>query len=91
MWADCQLEMLSFQVSKLAYDVTLDILDDPDGDCLAMLIVRKDLYSKRDAECLVNSYERLVNAFATYSNTALDEPDMFDPVEIHRAIGFSQG
>jgi hybrid polyketide synthase/nonribosomal peptide synthetase ACE1 len=90
-WADCQLEMLSFQVSKLAYDVALDIIDDPDGDCLVMLIVRKDLYSQRDAECLVKSYSRLVDAFTAHPSTALDEPEIFDPAEIDRAIGFSRG
>jgi hybrid polyketide synthase/nonribosomal peptide synthetase ACE1 len=90
-WADCQLEMLSFQVSRLAYDVTLDITDNLDGDCLCMLIVRKDLYSQRDAEILLKSYEQLVDAFTTHPTMTLDEPQIFGASEIEKAISFSQG
>jgi hypothetical protein len=56
-----------------------------------MLIVRKDLYSQRDAECLVKSYGRFINAFTTQPNTSLDEPEIFEEAEIDRAISFSRG
>jgi hypothetical protein len=62
-WAGCQLELTSLQVSKLAYDTALDIIDDPDGDCLIMLIVRKEPYSQQDANTLVRSYERWLTLF----------------------------
>ncbi|KAK3369911.1 AMP-binding enzyme [Podospora didyma] len=88
---DGRLEMLTFQVSKLAYDVALDIIDDPDGDCLAMLTVRKDLYTRRDAERLVRSYELLVEAFVAHPDMPLDEPDIFDAAELEKAMSFSRG
>ncbi|KAM7193012.1 hypothetical protein V8F33_008060 [Rhypophila sp. PSN 637] len=90
-WADCQLEMQSFQVSKIAYDIALDIIDDSGGDCLAMLIVRSDLYSKRDVERLARSYELLVQAFAAHPSISIAEPGVFDAQEVHRALGFSRG
>lgn len=90
-WADCQLEMLSFQVSKLAYDIALDIIDAPDGDCVAMLIVRKDLYSQEEAQYLIQSYDRLVNAFVIDLSMPLDEPEIFSASDIEKAIGFGRG
>ncbi|KAK4211241.1 putative beta-ketoacyl synthase domain-containing protein [Rhypophila decipiens] len=75
----------------MAYDIALDIIDDSDGDCLAMLIVRSDLYSKRDVERLARSYELLVQAFAAHRSISIAEPGVFDAQEVHRALGFSRG
>ncbi|KAI2621838.1 amino acid adenylation domain-containing protein [Hypoxylon sp. NC1633] len=90
-WADCSLEMLTFQASKLAYDVALDIIDDPKGDSLIMFIVRKDLYSDNDARFLAHSFERFVNAFAEQPNMLLSEPGTFSGVESEVAVHFSRG
>ncbi|KAK7756325.1 NRPS [Diatrype stigma] len=90
-WADCQLELVSFHASTLAYDIALDIIDDPDDDCLAMLILRKDLYNKHDAECLVYSYQKLVEHFSWYPEITLSEPVIFDSRDTQRALDFSKG
>lgn len=90
-WADCQLEMLSFEVSRLAYDVTLDITDDLDGGCFCTLIVRRDLYSQQDAELLLKTYRQLMDVFTTHPTITLDEPQILDSSDIGRALAFSQG
>ncbi|KAH8897379.1 amino acid adenylation domain-containing protein [Thozetella sp. PMI_491] len=90
-WADCELQLMSLQVSKLAYDVTLDIIDDPEGECIFMLIVRKDLYSQRDAERLLKSYVHLVTEFAENSSKALNEAQLFEVTEVDRALTLSRG
>lgn len=91
-WGDCELEMLSFQASKVPYDLALDIIDDAgDGDCLLMLIVREDMYSQRDAEVLLRSYGRLVEAFAESPGASFEEPDMFEKAEVERSLTFGRG
>lgn len=91
-WADdCQLELLEFQASKLAYDIALDIIDDPDGECVVMLIVRKDLYTHEQAERLARSYERLVRQFCSKSDSVLSIPDLFGPEEVDEALACSIG
>ncbi|KAI1772793.1 amino acid adenylation domain-containing protein [Hypoxylon cercidicola] len=90
-WADCSLEMLTFQASKLAYDVALDIIDDPNGDSLVMLIVRKDLYCDNDARFLAHSFECLVNAFAEQPDMLLSEPETFSSAESEVAVNFGKG
>ncbi|KAF2797429.1 AMP-binding enzyme [Melanomma pulvis-pyrius CBS 109.77] len=90
-WGDCELELLSFQASKLPYDVSLDIIDDAgNGDCHLMLIVREDMYSKQDAECLLKSYEKLVKSFVSTPNITFMEPDMFETQDIERALQFGR-
>ncbi|ROW04822.1 hypothetical protein VMCG_04865 [Cytospora schulzeri] len=90
-WADCQLEMLSFQASKTAYDIALDIIDDADGECLLMFQVRKDLYDERAVQLLARSYQLLAEAFATDPNAILSGPALFDPAAIEEASRFSRG
>lgn len=91
-WSDdCQLELLEFQASKLAYDITLDIIDDPDGECVVMLIVRKDLYTHEQAKCLSRNYERLVKQFCSSSVQTLSSPELYGLEEINKARASSAG
>lgn len=90
-WADCQLEMLSFQASKTAYDLALDIIDDPNGESLLMFVARKDLYDQQAAKRLAKSYELLIRAFAKEPESTLNEPALFEPAEIEKAMSFSKG
>lgn len=91
-WADgCQLELLEFQASKLAYDIALDIIDDPDGECVIMLIVRSDLYTQQQAERLAASYRRLVQDFCSSSEQMLSSPEMFEAEQINQALAYSKG
>lgn len=85
--------MISYALERVAYDVAMDVIDDPDvdGDCTFMLIVRKDLYSRQDAESLLVSYERLVKAFVDDPGMELDEPDAYDPAGVDRALAFGRG
>lgn len=56
-----------------------------------MLILRKDLYSKQDAEYLVNSYKKLVEHFSRYPGATVSEPGIFDSQDTQRALDFSKG
>ena len=83
--------MLSFTASKLGYDVSVDIIDNPNSDCLAMLIVRKDLYGPKDAERLATSYSHLIQQFVAQPRALVSEPSLFLQNEIDEAFKFSRG
>ncbi|KAI2473089.1 hypothetical protein F4781DRAFT_427851 [Annulohypoxylon bovei var. microspora] len=91
VWGDCELELLSIDVSKTGYDLALDINDDPKGDCLVTLIIRSDLYQKSEAEIIVKSYDKLVQAFATESGAVLSQSDMYEQADTMTAMSFSRG
>ncbi|GAP92219.1 putative polyketide synthase [Rosellinia necatrix] len=90
-WGDVEMQFESFQSSKLGYDVALDIIDDPIGDCVHILEVRKDIYGKSGVKRLIKSYERLIKSYAIAPTTALDEPNIVDSADTEEAIRFSQG
>lgn len=75
----------------MAYDVALDIVDDPDGDCVHTFEVHKELYGKAGAERIAKSYERLVKAFAADPQLPLNEPVMSDLIETQEVMKFGQG
>lgn len=91
MWGDCQLELMSFKLSKMAYDVAMDIIDNANGDCSLTFIFRDDLYSQADAERFAKSYMSLAKAFANEPNTKLGSVSVYEEVEIKDALGFGRG
>ncbi|KAI0013521.1 hypothetical protein F4779DRAFT_640909 [Xylariaceae sp. FL0662B] len=90
-WGDLELEMCSFQASRSPYDLALDIIDNPESDCLLMFVARKDLYSKEEVEILAKSYEILVKWFVTEPDTALSSPQIHRPDDITQAVAFARG
>ena len=78
-------------ISKMPYDVTLEILDYADGECVQTLVVRKDLYGSMEVQHLAKSYERLVEAFIADPSLSLNGPNIFAPAEIQEALQFSRG
>lgn len=91
-FGDCQLELLNFDGARSPYDISLEIIDDRDHeDYRVMLIVRADMYSEQDAELLLASYQKLVHAFASSPDIVFDEPAIFEPQEVERALAFGRG
>ncbi|KAK4194675.1 hypothetical protein QBC40DRAFT_318825 [Triangularia verruculosa] len=86
-----ELHAVEIGISKMAYDVTLEMVDYADGDCLQTLVVRKDLYGEEEARQLVSSYELLLKAFAADPTMALDQPGLFESEVVERVMKFSQG
>lgn len=85
------LHSVEIGISKMAYDVTLEILDYADGECVQTLVVRKDLYGLAEVQNLAKSYERLMEAFVADPRLSLDGPDLFTPAEIQEVLRFSRG
>lgn len=90
-WGNCDLEMLSFDISKTGYDLNLDIIDDPDGECMLMLFVRSDLYTAAEAGTIVTCYEKIVNFFASRPKSSLLAPQIFESHQVKRSAEFSRG
>jgi hybrid polyketide synthase/nonribosomal peptide synthetase ACE1 len=91
IWGDLQVEFEAFNSSRPGYDISLDIFDDPDGECIHVLEVQKELYGAAGAQQLANSYQRLVKAFAKEPDLSLEKPDIFDSTDVDKAIALSQG
>lgn len=86
---NCELELLSFQASKVPYDVSMDIIDDStNDDCHLMLIVREDMYTEQHAKLLLDYYIRLVASFTKAPDLSFTDAEMYEARDIDRALDF---
>ncbi|PSK38495.1 L-2-aminoadipate reductase [Elsinoe australis] len=88
-FGNCELELLSFQASKVPYDVSMDISDDStNDDCHLMLIVREDMYTEQHAKLLLDYYIRLVASFTKAPDLSFTDAEMYEARDIDRALDF---
>lgn len=90
-WGDYQLDLMSFKPSKVAYDVAVDIIDDPQGECHLTFITRDDLYDQASTKQLADSFVCLVKALTAQPTAAVSEALMFKDVEVEEALDLGRG
>ncbi|KAI1372084.1 hypothetical protein F4677DRAFT_433407 [Hypoxylon crocopeplum] len=76
---DNELRLMGFDLN-VPYDVYLDTIDEPDGECVHDLFLRNDLFGKPEAERLARSYGRLIQAFAAQPGVAIGAVDLSEPM-----------
>ncbi|KAG6357467.1 hypothetical protein INS49_013344 [Diaporthe citri] len=67
---------------NVPYDVYLDTVDVPDGDCAHCLFLRRDLFDQPAADRLVASYKLLIEAFAAEPEISVGAVDLAAPGEV---------
>lgn len=77
--------------SKVAYDIALDIIDSPDGDCHVTFIVRDDIYDQAAANQFAQSYVSLAESFAGNPTMILSETTMFDGAIVEETLDLGRG
>lgn len=85
----CEGELIAG--GQIAYDISLDVVDNPSGDALVMLAVQKDLYDAVDAETLIDNYFNLLDAFSKNPAARLNRPAIHDAVAVQRALQLGAG
>ncbi|KAL8840015.1 MAG: hypothetical protein Q9170_001499 [Blastenia crenularia] len=86
---DCQGELIGG--GQVAYDISLDVTENPGGEALVALSVQQDLYDEVHAEILLDSYFKLLNDFATNPAARLKRPGLHSPVNVDRALAIGYG
>jgi hybrid polyketide synthase/nonribosomal peptide synthetase ACE1 len=90
-WGDYQLDLLLFKPSKVAYDVAVDIIDNPQGECHLTFITRDDLYDQASTKQLADSYVYLVEALTAQPTAAVSAALMFKDVEVEETLDSGRG
>ncbi|KAF1994667.1 hypothetical protein P154DRAFT_581615 [Amniculicola lignicola CBS 123094] len=85
------LHAVNIGLPKVAYDVTLEMVDYADGECTQEILMRKDMYNQADVNRLAESYERLITSFIEDPTSPLNHPDVYKQEEIIDVIKFTRG
>ncbi len=85
------LEGKRYSVSKTPYDVMIEMIDTPTGEASLKLLTQEALYTLKESETILGCYTTLLEAFARDSELTAGEPQMFDAVEVDRALQIGKG
>lgn len=81
---DCEGEMVG--AGQIAYDISLDVVDNAGGDALVMLAVQKELYSVEDANTLLENYSNLLEVFSKNPASRLNRPALHREDQVQEAL-----
>ncbi|TPX24000.1 putative Hybrid PKS-NRPS biosynthetic cluster [Coccidioides immitis] len=80
-----------YAFGRTAYDITLDIFDNPGSNPFVMFIVQKQLYSHNDAKILAKAYCNLLDYFSTSPAATLESMSPFTANDIAIGLELGQG
>lgn len=90
-FGDSQTQGGEYALGRTAYDLNLDIIDNPGGQTLVTFLVQKQLYSNRDASKLLGVYFNLLDHFSSAPTSRLEDASSFVSEEVSNALKLCQG
>ncbi|KAI0000734.1 hypothetical protein F4779DRAFT_635566 [Xylariaceae sp. FL0662B] len=89
--AECMLEMMELQMGDTGYDLSLDVIDNPEGDARVSLIGQSTLYSTDDMRAVTDMFEDILEEFVKSPTKKISENWQYRQSEIQMAIELGQG
>ncbi|KAI4158636.1 MAG: hypothetical protein L6R39_000491 [Caloplaca ligustica] len=86
---DCEGKLVGG--GQVAYDISVDITENPGGEALVSLSLQQDLYDQVHAETLLGSYFNLLDAFAANPASRLRRPALHSQVDVDQALQLGPG
>ncbi len=90
-FGDGSIENNEYEIGETLYDIMLAIIDPPVGDPWIAIMVQKDLYTEGEAQILLDCFINLAEAFTRDINLPGREPQMFNEVDVQKAIKLGRG
>ncbi|KAJ4294702.1 hypothetical protein N0V88_004936 [Collariella sp. IMI 366227] len=90
-FCDCEAEAEFVNSGQTAYDLSLDVIDNPGGETHVLLSVQKGLYDESNAEVLIDSFMNLMEAFARNPASRMNKPALFKHDEVEEALDVGAG
>ncbi|KAI1172035.1 putative hybrid NRPS/PKS enzyme [Nemania sp. FL0916] len=89
-WGNCQFEFQELHPGRTAYDITLDITDNP-ADALVMLRTQKGLYDLTAAKLLLETYIHFLDVLSSNASLVLNKVPLFSEKQLAQAIDVGRG
>ncbi|GJC80299.1 polyketide synthase-nonribosomal peptide synthetase [Colletotrichum liriopes] len=90
-FCDCESEILTFKQGEVAYDLTLDIIENPGGVCRIMLSGQSVFYGESEMAHIKHMYLELVNAISRNPATRLSAAPIYSSEGVKAAIELGRG
>ncbi|KAH9228729.1 hypothetical protein K456DRAFT_1846055 [Colletotrichum gloeosporioides 23] len=90
-FCDCDSEILTFKQGDVAYDLTLDIIENPGGACRIMLSGQSVFYGESEMAHMKSMYLELANSVSRNPATRLSAAPIYRSDDIKAAIELGRG
>lgn len=85
------LEVKAMELPRSAYDMSLDIIENPGGETRVTFMVQRSLYSADDASQLMDMYFVLLDDLSRSSAQVLQQVSLFSSQDVSNAIQLGKG
>ncbi|KAI1800660.1 putative hybrid NRPS/PKS enzyme [Daldinia bambusicola] len=90
-FCDCESKTREFVQAQTPYDLVLDVIDNPGGDCHVLFAGQSALYDAHHVDMLKDMYKQLLYSFSRNPALRLSMASLYDPDDAKRAIGLGRG
>jgi len=90
-YCGCEIEATQVDTSQTAYDISIDILENPGGGSVIYFSGQSELYSEGNVATLAKSYHNLLKAFAKNPALRLARPSLYDVEASQKALTVGRG
>jgi hybrid polyketide synthase/nonribosomal peptide synthetase ACE1 len=90
-FANCLLEIAKFEPGRTAYDLSIDIIDNPGSGALVSLMSQKQLYSESDTRLIANLYEDILLEFSRSPDTLITTDWRYRDAIVYEGLTLGRG
>ncbi|KAI1478194.1 putative hybrid NRPS/PKS enzyme [Daldinia eschscholtzii] len=90
-FCDCDSKADKFDQAQTAYDLVLDVIENPDGDCHVMLAGQSALYDAHHVDMLTDMYKHLLHSFSQNPALRLSMASLYNLDDVRRGIQLGRG
>ncbi|KAF9886948.1 hypothetical protein FE257_010689 [Aspergillus nanangensis] len=90
-FCDCTSKITAFEQGQAPYDLSLDIIDNPGGDCHVIIAGQSALYDSQHVGKIASIYQNLLAVFARNPAVRLNVPSLYGTEEVEHAIKLGRG
>ncbi|GAP85182.1 putative acyl transferase acyl hydrolase lysophospholipase [Rosellinia necatrix] len=90
-FGDCEVQGLLYSVGRTGYDISMDIIDDPAGDCTVTMMVQKNIYTEHVAQILLEAFLEMTAAFSEDTSLTLKFPALYSPARVADTLSCGRG
>lgn len=91
VFGNCEIEGQEYSIGRTGYDIALDIIDNTAGDTSVSVMVQEDLYTREDAELLLEVFVKLTATFSQDVSQPLQAVSLYEEKRVDKALQLGQG
>ncbi|KAE8358146.1 hypothetical protein BDV27DRAFT_163862 [Aspergillus caelatus] len=91
MFDDIKIVRKEWVPGRSPYDLTLQFVGSEDGSTVIDFHLQEDLFSRRGADIVAQSYGELVQSFAKSAEANVMQPPLYSPLDVQSSIDLGRG